>query len=571
MTSILRLSPNGTSTNASSVTFQVAFSEAVSGVDPSDFTLTSTGSVVTGSPQVSAVNGSIYNVTISGIVGNGTLGFYLLNNATIQSLAGSPYGPGNINSQLNFTPAVTYTVSAQPSQVVVADLNGDGFLDLATASYSSTVGTVLLGNGNGGFQPRKTFATTSSGVTSIGAGDFNGDGKIDLVVTLESTSRINLLSGDGTGGFQLLRTGATGTFPVDLAVGDFNKDGSLDVATVNRTGNSMSVLLGNGNGTFQGQKSYAAGSSPFSATSGDLNGDGNLDLVVGNSGSDTVSLYFGSSNGTFQNQQTLAVGSGPWGNSVVDLNGDGKLDIVIANHSSDNIGVLLGNGNGTFQPQQTFATLSQPYYVLAGDMNGDGKLDLVIESQGTGNLSILSGNGDGSFVQSQSYAAGRAGGISGLALADLNGDGLRDMIYMDFPAAGQGKAGVLLANSTVIESEIHHRWAAPTASLRVATDGAFDQPHFEFQFLGQRSARRGRCLRDSSLRIPTRRRQCHHRGSSLTFEGLGFGSHNLTLRRFDNAGNLGPVTIYNWTIASIPASPALFASRRTRPIRTPIR
>ena len=207
--------------------FQVAFSEAVTGVDVG----ISRCRVAAISRRVrcrsSSVNGSIYNVTVSGIVGNGTLGLDLLNNATIQSLAGIPLPVGKVNNQLTFTPAATYTASAQPGLVVVADLNGDGFLDLATASYSSAIGSVLLGNGNGGFQPRKTFATTATGGTSIGAGDFNGDGKIDLIVTLELSSRINLLAGDGNGGFQLLRTAATGSFPVDLQVGDFNKDGKL--------------------------------------------------------------------------------------------------------------------------------------------------------------------------------------------------------------------------------------------------------------------------------------------------------------------------------------------------------
>ena len=91
------------------------------------------------------------------------------------------------NSNLDFLPAATYVTVAQPSLMLLADLNGDGILDLATSSYSSSRGSVLLGYGNGTFQPQKTFATTAAGSTSIGVGDFNGDGKKDLVVTLEST------------------------------------------------------------------------------------------------------------------------------------------------------------------------------------------------------------------------------------------------------------------------------------------------------------------------------------------------------------------------------------------------
>ena len=479
LVSIVRQSPASLNTNAGNVTYQVTFNETVTGFDASDVSLALTGNLTTGSVQVSPVNETTYNVTVNGIVGNGTLGIILLNDGTIQDLAGNSLTSTSEINALSFTPATTYTASSQPSQVVVADLNGDGILDIATAGYGSQLGSVLLGNGNGSFQPRKTFLTSAMGSRAIGYGDFNGDGKVDLVTTLQNTSRINLFLGNGNGGFTLQPNVSTPLAPVDLQVGDFNNDGKLDVALVHRNNNWMSVFLGNGNGTFQTSKTYATGTTPNSVTAADLDGDGNLDLVVANSGNSRVSVFIGFGNGTFQNQQTLAVGSGPWGVSLADLNGDGKIDIAVANHSSDNIGVLLGNGNGTFQPQVTFATLDSPYYVEAGDMNGDGKLDLVIQSQGTGNLSILTGDGTGAFVQARSYAAGKNGGASGLALSDLDGDGRLDMVYMDFPMTGQGLAGVLLANNSLASRELYDRSGGPNGYVHLTTADGYFQAHRE--------------------------------------------------------------------------------------------
>ena len=319
VTSILRQSPNGTSTNANSVTFQVAFSEVVSGVDPSDFTLSSNGSIVTASMQVSAVNGSIYNVTVNGVVGNGTLGLGLVNDGSIQSLTGIPLNNNLANTDFSFQPAVTYLSVSHPSLMLLTDLNGDGILDLATTSSNTNQGNVLLGNGDGTFQPRKTFLNSVGIGTSTASGDFNGDGIKDLLVTVESAGLLNLLAGDGNGSFQLISTTLAGA-PKESEVGDFNNDGYLDVATASQSGNLMSVFLGNGNGTFQPRKTYSAGATSVTVESSDFNGDGNLDLVVANSGSSRLSLYLARTTGPSNRNKPLRrvypLGGSPWATST---------------------------------------------------------------------------------------------------------------------------------------------------------------------------------------------------------------------------------------------------------------
>ena len=184
-------------------------------------------------PQVSAVNGSIYNVTVSGIVGNGTVGLNLLNDGTIQDLAGFSLASTPLNSNLTFQPPATYTTAAQPSLLVLADLNGDGILDLATSSYSSSRGSVLLGTAMAPSNRRRRSRPRARARPRSASGDFNGDGKKDLVVTLEAL-QVESIS---------WRVTATATsnssarpsrvlIPRNSEVGDFNKDGKLDVATV---------------------------------------------------------------------------------------------------------------------------------------------------------------------------------------------------------------------------------------------------------------------------------------------------------------------------------------------------
>ena len=105
------------------------------------------------------VSASVYTVTISGIMGNGTLGLNLVDNGSIRDLAGNPLVQSNAAAE--FLMAVNYTTGVSPNFVVIADVNGDGIPDLVTANAIGNSVSVLLGNGNGTFQAAQNFATGS--------------------------------------------------------------------------------------------------------------------------------------------------------------------------------------------------------------------------------------------------------------------------------------------------------------------------------------------------------------------------------------------------------------------------
>jgi hypothetical protein len=309
-----------------------------------------------------------------------------------------------------FQPAAAYDSGGGPQffyeeAVAIADLNGDHKADIVvTNAGSSTVG-VLLGNGDGTFQPAMTNGSGGLSPTSVAVADVNGDRKPDLLVTNACSDpncdgTVGALLGNGNGTFQAAVTyGSGGIVAQSVAVADVNHDGNADLLIANdcagdcsKIKGGVAVLLGNGNGTFQTAISYDSGGiHANSVTVADVNGDGNTDLQVSNLVPNTVGVLLGNGDGTFQPAVTYSSDPGAPASVVVsvgvaDVDGDGKRDLLVVNSSIGGNGnnggavaVLLGNGDGTFQAAVNYA--SGGYQALGfavGDVNGDGRPDVLL-------------------------------------------------------------------------------------------------------------------------------------------------------------------------------------------------
>ncbi len=346
--------------------------------------------------------------------------------------------PGSLSSNLGLfavnSPVSTFRMSGQPfhtagqnsNGLVTGDFNRDGKLDLAVVAGSAV--SVLLGNGDGTYQPHIDYPLPSSGVTLTTA-DFNRDGKLDLAVTNGTAVSILLGNGDGTFGphsdFDL---GGPG---IAMVAGDFNGDGKLDLAAaVAGSGiDQVSVLLGNADGTFGSPMVAVSGIAPGAIVIGDFNRDGKLDLVTADDGGATYSVLLGNGDGTFQTNSTRLTTCVATV-AAADLNGDGILDLAITHGCGfvpGKVSILLGDGHGNFGPPHDFTTSGQfPRGVVAGDFNNDGVLDLLI-SDFTASPGILLGNGDGTFQNVLRFPTGVGNGFGVAAIADANNDGALDI------------------------------------------------------------------------------------------------------------------------------------------------
>jgi FG-GAP-like repeat len=209
---------------------------------------------------------------------------------------------------LSFLPARDYVVGINPEAIAVRSFRrNSAVLDLAVANGGSNNVSVLLGNGDGTFQPPVSY-DVGSYPWFVTAADLNADQVVDLVVSNRDSADLTVLLGVGDGTFRFTGTISLSEQPFSVGVADFNSDGRQDLVVTNLT--NTFLLLGNGDGTFQlpSQVDGVGANTRFVAVA-DLNGDGIPDLAVTNwRGADSITTALGRGDGTFSTAGTFHTG-----------------------------------------------------------------------------------------------------------------------------------------------------------------------------------------------------------------------------------------------------------------------
>ncbi len=406
-----------------------------------------------------------------------------------------------------------YNIGPGRESYALENFFGTGNLDLAVNSAEGVA--IFKGNPDGSFQTSNAYSAGAP-VLSATAGRFrdaahNPNGNVDVAAGTGIVAQLLTGNGDGTFNAPSTPTGSpTVSFWANVLSGDFNGDGNLDIASsynglpTPTSAPGVFVQYGNGDGTFGGggwalNQPYASLDYLFGESAvGDFNGDGVSDLAdidtqydltllgvahtglplgqfnVGldapdssNTAFDFVAAGFFKTGRTNQQdlifqQNTLFIpyvnaqdGTGrnftakpfvvgtapplyPSSMQLADLDGDGNSDLVVVYYNVNSgqlaglglaipraVNIWWGNGDGTFKLQPTVITLSRNYYLSAvADMNGDGLPDIVLSDGSL--VSILYNLGNRTFSGEQHFLAGQ--GINAILLADVNGDGRPDLI-----------------------------------------------------------------------------------------------------------------------------------------------
>lgn len=356
-----------------------------------------------------------------------------------------------VTAATDSTLKVTSPAGASFQQITVLNIS-TGLVGYSSKPFITTNSTTSFT-----FKP-KVDSGTGNNPKMIAAGDFDNDGKPDLVVTNSNSNTISIYANacsTGTVNLKLPIILATDLNPGSVVVGDLNGDGKLDIAVVNQ--GSSSVWVYQNNSTAPGIISFAApivlvsSVSPKSIIITDLDGDGKADIVAALDTTKSIDIFKNQSNtGTiaFTVKRTMGIGTPAKGLVACDLNNDGLPEVIVTIGNS--IGVLINNSvqgsisfSGILYPPA--GTIAQE--VATGDIDGDGKIDLVVSNSGSNNVSVFINTsvikGAVSLALQKFFPVGT--NPFGLAINDINGDGLPDIVTANF---GSNNISVLINITT---------------------------------------------------------------------------------------------------------------------------
>ena len=353
--------------------------------------------------------------------------------------------------------------SGSIANLTLGDINGDGRPDIITISpQSSTVG-VLMGLAGGAFAPAINYSAGSgSRPYGVALNDVNSDGHLDIITANYNTNTVGVLIGLAGGVFAPVTAYSTGqnSGPSDVTMGDINGDGQPDIITANLDSNAVGVLLGIAGGGFAPVTTYSTGpnSQPSAVALGDVSGDGRLDIVTANTNASTAGVFRGLAGGRFASMTPYSTGPNTLPTSVVlgDINGDSRLDIVTSNVSTalrgmDTAGALLGLAGGGFAPATTYSVGISlfPIDVALSDVDGDGLLDIVLAYYSADAVGVFLGQVSGGFTTMTSFIVGSGRPPIAVVVGDVNGDGRPDIVTaIPSPSVGIASVGVQLNTGT---------------------------------------------------------------------------------------------------------------------------
>jgi hypothetical protein len=283
--------------------------------------------------------------------------------------------------------------------------------------------------GNGTFA--SPVATNVSGaakyVNNTQLADLDGDGDLDLMANVSGDGALYYLWNNGSGSFTTITRDYVANAGIDIKLADSNADGTKDLFLF---GNKVLTLLGRGAGKFDSQKflltSLSGTPNPVSVAVGNLDGAGVLDVALANEGSNSVSVFSLDANGNYSVPTNYTVGAKPSFLRAADVTGDGKIDLVNLNYQGGTINVLKNGGSGAFTVLSPITVVGFSRWFDLKDVNEDGALDIVMLGGTSG--CVYPGTGTGAFGTCASFLISNGSAMSAMALGDMNKDGHLDVV-----------------------------------------------------------------------------------------------------------------------------------------------
>ncbi len=328
-----------------------------------------------------------------------------------------------------FAPPITLTTLSGLSSIVAADLDRDGWTDLAASTFGYGI-RVLWNDGAGSF-PTATSAPLPTYGFSITTGRMDADPGLDLVLC-DYFGNVTVLPSRGRSLLAAVSR-SIGTQGGLVVTGDVDGDGLDDVAAALGFYGDVAVLRNLGDAQLSQPQIVATGQHLQSLLL-DLDADGLADLVTGSANQVRVFRALGGS--AFQAWQTFPLAANGGYLAAADFDRDGSVDVAASDYALDysvgwgsRISTFHGSSTGILTPWggisvSAFGSFDLGRPLVVGDVNGDGSKDIT--ARGSEELGILVNHGDGTFGTLRTrYVPSSA---SAFAAADFDGDGDTDVV-----------------------------------------------------------------------------------------------------------------------------------------------
>lgn len=347
----------------------------------------------------------------------------------------------NTDGQGSFAPSQPVCTSdSHSSNIQAKDMDGDGDIDIITNSGATdSISWFENMDGQGTFSEEHVITSDPAIYQKIEVADIDGDGDMDILTsdyTNDDVGWFKNLNGQGDFGPKQVIT-ADVQRPQGVSAADLDGDGDLDVLATSQLFDHKLVWYENlnGQGNFGPERFVSPDvQSQFLVTTADLDNDGDLDVISGASYRGTIYWYKNLDGlGNFGPKQQIT-------NQIeflreinlADLDNDGDLDLMSASATDDKIAYYLNtDGQGNFGPQQVVVEINgvnRPYTVMSIDMDGDGDKDILSASNGDDKIAWLENlDGLGSFSAPKTISLQLDYPIS-VNAADIDGDGDMDVV-----------------------------------------------------------------------------------------------------------------------------------------------
>jgi len=361
-------------------------------------------------------------------------------------ILGTSYSAGAISwYENNLPPTKTQTYTAadiatsatEAISVFAADMDGDGDMDIVSASVDDN--TIAWYENDGAADPSFTaadIATSAEGAYSVFAADMDGDGDIDIVSASYADDTIAWYENDGAENPTFtaadIATNASGAASVFAA--DMDNDGDMDIVSASFGDHTIAWYENDGvaNPSFTAADIATNATGAASVFAADMDGDGDMDIISASDEDDTIAWYEndGAENPTFTAADIATSADGAASVFAADMDGDGDMDIVSASKEDDTIAWYENDGaeNPTFTAADIATSADGAASVFVADMDNDGDMDIVSASENDDTIAWYENDGAANPSWTAADIATSASGAASVFVADLDNDGDMDIV-----------------------------------------------------------------------------------------------------------------------------------------------